>query len=151
MASNFDLNLTAQQLADAHEEPTITVGSNLYRGRLLSIEQWLPYYERLMDLEVRAREDNSTVTLRDFVKLWVDYLYEVFPRSRFKLWVPDPVAAIREIPGEGLKESFASFFSHQARVLGMSALVPMASETTPTSDSKNRTDVIVPSPVESAA
>jgi hypothetical protein len=117
-----DLNTTAADLAQAHQEPELVIGNKLYRGRLLSIEEWLPFFEERFALEqaaAKAAEAGAVVDMRPWVKHWVAYLRTVFPRSRFRWWVPDPVQAIRELPGMALRDEYERFFLHQARVLGM--------------------------------
>lgn len=127
--ADFNLNLKAEEIAAAHDEPTITVGRLVYRGRLLSIEEWLPFLERQLELEGRKASP------REMVEHWVKYLYAVFPRrGRFRTFAPDPVAAIRSMPGNALQEAYLSFFFHQARVLGYNRSGAPKSATTPKSE-----------------
>jgi hypothetical protein len=130
-----DLNATAADLAAAHQEPELRIGRMLYRGRLLSIEQWLPFFEerfRLEQLALTAQAEGRPVDLRPWVKHWTAYLKAVFPRSDYRFWAPDPVRAIRELPGTGLRDEYERFFRHQARALGM---LPPASPTSGTASS----------------
>lgn len=100
----------------AQQEPELTLGSCLYRGRLLSIDEWLVFaaeYDRL--IEARA----SVKQLQAFYRR---YLSAVFPRSRYKFWAPDPVAGLFRLPWSAVQEAFARFFELQVQ-----ASIPSAS------------------------
>jgi hypothetical protein len=137
-------------LAAAHEEPTLTLGSIVYHGRVLSIEEWLPFFEERIELEAATaalRKGKKMPDMRAWIRHWVRYLSAVFPRSRFHFWAPNPVAALRQLPGRGLQEAYEGFFYHQGRELGFfpksAAPVPAAETPQPTppgSDLPSRTD-----------
>lgn len=138
--------------ADAHARamaaPELTLDGYRYRGRVLSVTEWLPYWERLLSLEARkaAREEaqktnherlaaavpDTIVELleeppapaaQEWLRLYRMYLEAVFPRRRFRpFWAPDPVARLAALPGNALAGAFERFFTHQLRVMkGVSA------------------------------
>lgn len=116
-----EYNATAAALAAAHEEPILRIGSLVYRGRLLSIEEWLPFYERMVALEQRRAAAPDTAAapedLRATIALWVDFLRAMFSR-RYRFWAPDPVTWLRKQPGAELRKAFYHFSFLQARALG---------------------------------
>lgn len=107
-------------LAEAHEEPVLRIGSLVFRGRLLSIEDWLPFYERQVALEKENDEKKKAgqaPNIRAALELWVDYLRTIFPRRRFNWFAPDPVEWLRKHDTQ-LREAYYRFFFLQARALG---------------------------------
>lgn len=130
----------------AQEEPTLQIGGLLYRGRLLSIEEWLVYageIEQLRAADARAtlrRAENEDRFARDeellpdirgsassaYVALYRRYLRAVFPRRRFRFWAPDPVAGLMAMPWGVVTEAITRFFDLQA-------LATKPRESTPTS------------------
>lgn len=122
MATEELTTATAEDLNAAHEEPVFRHGRMVYRGRLLSIEEWLPHFERRVLLEALIEADRAeqrVPDLRPWVEHWIAYLKAVFPRRRFRLFAPDPVALMRALPGNGLRECYDRFFTLQALALGM--------------------------------
>lgn len=121
----------ADVLAAALEEPTLTVGRFRYRGRVLAMMEWLPYWERELELQTRAKlvadQAAGVRLLADRLTLARDYLRAVFPRRRYTFWAPDPVKALAATPGRALEEAFARFFIHQATVLGLTTTGPSTS------------------------
>lgn len=111
----------ADALDESQAEPVLVVGSLRYRGRLLSIEEWLPFYERQVTLERASEEDvkaKRPPDLRARVALWVDFLHALFPkRGRFSWFAPDPVEQLRK-KRTALREAYYHFFYLQARALG---------------------------------
>lgn len=139
-----DINATAAELAATHQEPELVIGSRLYRGRVLSIEEWLPFFEeryRLEQLALQAQGAGKLVDLRPWVKHWVAFLSAVFPRKDYRWWTPDPVQAIRQLPGNGLRDEYERFFLHQARALGLKP--PASQRTTSGTDSSPSTAAVV--------
>lgn len=116
--SHFD----ADALAAAQEAPTLTVGGYLYRGRLLSIEEWLPWWERLLAIQAeRAKARREEVmgergaSFRKLNEFYRDYLRLVFPRRRYRWWAPDPVKHLLSQPFSVVEDAIACFFFLQAR------------------------------------
>lgn len=101
----------ADQHAAAQERPVLIVGGLRYEGRLLSIEEWLPFADEVEQL--RAREAPvaawSAFTRR--------YLQAVFPRQRFRWWAPDPVEQLLRQPWVVVQEALQRFFDLQARAM----------------------------------
>ena len=156
--AEFNAGATAAAVHAAQEEPVVRFGDRTYRGRLLSIEAWLPFYERLQALELvkaKAVDAGLPFPLRQFVALWVDYLSAVFPRSDYRFWAPDPVKALRELPGNGLREAFEHFFSRQVLVLGATVAPPVSpaapQATTSDGPSSSAATPAAPAVVESEA
>lgn len=114
--SHFD----ADALAAAQEAPTMTVGGFLYRGRLLSIEEWMPWWDRLTALrkgreQIRDSQDDAKAFLVTLLQFYRDYLRVIFPRTRFRFWAPDPVEHLMRQPYVVIEEAMDRFFSLQER------------------------------------
>lgn len=108
----------ADAVAASQQAPTLMVGRYLYRGRLLSIEAWLPYWERLRALDraaAAADGDAAVASLRARSVLYRDYLRAVFPRRDFRFWAPDPVKHLMQQPLQVVEKTIAFFFTLQAR------------------------------------
>lgn len=98
----------ADTYAAAQQEPELVIGACLYRGRLLSIDEWLVYaeqYDRLLA---------SKPTVKQLQAFYRRYMRAVFPRSRFRWWAPDPVKGLFRLPWSAVQEAFKSFFELQA-------------------------------------
>lgn len=115
----------------AQEEPTLTLGGLLYRGRLLDIEEWLGYAEE----HDRLREQGAPQ--REVIQFYRRYLRAVFPRRRYRWWAADPVPALLAMPWGVVMEATARFFALQVRASTPSAGQP--SETPGTSSPTSTT------------
>lgn len=129
--AEFNEEFNATTLAKALEEPVLVLGTLKYRGRVLSIEEWLPFYERQVALnqerDTAATRAEKARAVRDALELWVDFLYAVFPRrGQFSWFAPDPVRQLRKTPGPALREAYYHFFYLQARALGWELVSPAA-------------------------
>lgn len=104
--------------ADAYlatqEVPVIVVGALVYRGRLLSLLEWLPIAEAIDALDERQKAGGK-VPPREFIRVYRKYLRMVFPRRRFVFWAPDPVAELFKLPWGAVTEAIRSFFALQAQ------------------------------------
>lgn len=112
---------TAAEYAASLEDPVLEIRGFHFAGRILSIEQWLPHWERRLALEelaAKAVECKTPPDLRPWLEHWVAFLKDVFPRKRYYFWAPDPVRLMREEPGLGLREHYERFFLYQAAALG---------------------------------
>ncbi|MGN6110837.1 MAG: hypothetical protein ACTHU0_37390 [Kofleriaceae bacterium] len=126
----------ADQHAAALEPPVLILGGLRYEGRLLSIEEWLPFAEEAGQLRTGTRAAWAAFARR--------YLRAVFPRRRFRVWAPDPVQLLMAQPWATVEEALDRFFVLQARA--MSPRVP----TTETSGTGSL-DRTPPSPSAGAA
>jgi hypothetical protein len=145
---------SADALAASLAPPVLEVSGYRYHGRVLSIEEWLPFYARLGEIERAARVDGArdATTVRAELTLAREYLRAVFPRWRLRpFWAPDPVRLLRRAPGNALVEAFARFFGHQARLMMRPTLpspsmpgTPSASAPRPSAESSG---AAVPMPV----
>jgi hypothetical protein len=100
-------HFNADTFRAAQEEPTLVIGGLLYRGRLLGIEEWFGYAEEYEALRTKD------ATVRDYAAFYRKYLRAVFPKSRFKVWAPDPVAHLFSLPQGVMTEAIKSFFTLQ--------------------------------------
>lgn len=110
--SHFD----ADAMAASQDAPTLTVGRYVYRGRLLSIEEWLPWWERFIELQRTA--ETSSRPAADMLKLlafYRDYLRLVFPRRHYRWWAPDPVKHLLRQPLAVIEEAMTCFVLLQVR------------------------------------
>lgn len=140
--SHFD----ADALAAAHEEPTIQVDRFVYRGRLLSVLEWLPFWERLQALEAKAvaeHADAAVARLRERQAFHADYLRAVFPKRDFRFWAPDPVAHILKKPLDDVDRIVGFFFTLQARAtFGADAIARTASTPDGTESTHSTTPLV---------
>lgn len=130
---------TAAELHEAEtQEPVLELDGLRFRGRILSIEQWLPHWEQrcaLEEITAEALANKQPPPLRPWVNHWVAFLKDVFPSTLRNFWSPDPIHLIRRLPGNGLREHYEHFFSHQALALGMRVAVESPTDGTSSSGS----------------
>jgi hypothetical protein len=118
-------HFNADTRAAALAVPTLTIGGLRYRGRILSAAEWLPWYERYLEL---AKKDGKSMTVvRERLAFYRAYMATVFPRHTLRFWAPDPARLLERQPGNMLAEAFTAFFSLQ-----LSAIVGAESEAEPT-------------------
>lgn len=125
------VEFTVQAMQDATEEPVLHLGRLVYRGRVLSAQEWFPFWDRyaalgdryraLMDDPGRATSSAVVELSRVANRLHLDYLRAVFPSRRFRFWAPDPVARLARGHPKQLRDAFDAFFSLQARAMGLTA------------------------------
>lgn len=130
--SDSRAHFDADAITAAQEAPTLTVGRFLYRGRLLSVEEWLPFWDRLQAMEAKpaaASTRLAVLALRDRVAFYREYLRAVFPRRDFRFWAPDPVAHLLAQPFDVVEQTVGFFFTLQA--LATFGLEAMDKATTP--------------------
>jgi hypothetical protein len=114
-------HFSADAIAAAQETPRLVLGNLLYRGRLLSIEEWLPFWERLQAMEARhastsvAGATSAAAALRERSAFYREYLYAIFPRRSYRFWAPDPVTLLMRQPYQVVDQTLAFFFILQAR------------------------------------
>ena len=110
----------------AQEEPTLRLGNLLYRGRLLSIEEWMVHAERLDALNQRVTAGKA-VSPKEMAAVYRAYLRAVFPvrrwwwpfaqGRRYRWWAPDPVKRLMRQPWGVVMEATQRFFVLQARAM----------------------------------
>jgi hypothetical protein len=100
-----------------------------YEGRLLSIEEWLPFWDRMQQLQRAETKD-----LRAWVAFYREYLRAIFPQRRRPFWVRDPGARLLQQPFSIVEQAMLRFFILQARAMGVTE------PTTPTPPSTSGTD-----------
>jgi hypothetical protein len=106
-------HFNADAYTEALEEPTLRIGNLLYRGRLLSLPEWLPVAAQLDAIGTRQR-NGEDVPIDETIQIYRKYLRLVFPRRRFLFWAPDPVAALFCMPWGVVTEAISRFFVLQA-------------------------------------
>ncbi len=133
----------ADAVAATQEAPTLQVGNLLYRGRLLSIEEWLPFWERLQAIQAKPVAENgdaALAALRERTAFYRDYLRAVFPKRDYRFWAPDPVKHLMAQPFEIVEKTLAFFFILQARAtFGTKTLEEAANQTTGGPSSPDKT------------
>jgi hypothetical protein len=134
-------HFNADAIAAAQEAPMLTVGGLLYRGRLLSIEQWLPYWERMQDMDRRhsgvagVPAPDMPAALRERARFFREYLRAVFPPGSYRFWAPDPVEHLMRKPFQVIESMVGFFFILQARATFNPTIVNRALETAGTPSS----------------
>lgn len=107
--------------ADAYlaglERPTVRIGNITFRGRLLSIEEWLPFEELLAAIADAANGEPTAQASADMHEFAEKYLRAVFPREDIPWYLRrrDPVPALLKLPWAGLLELLKSFLAAQRR------------------------------------
>jgi hypothetical protein len=91
--------------------PAIKLGGRVYVGRLLSIEEWEPFEERMEALKNKTMSEPS---VREFFR---EYGHTIFARRWWERWKGDPTdRLLREAPIVQL-EAFVSFWVAQQRAM----------------------------------
>ena len=101
----------ADQWMSTLEKPIVVLNRKKYVGRILSIQQFLPFEAAFQELQ-----DNQNT--EKFTKLVTDYLYEVFPpRKKWFFFKEDIVPQILNHPA--LIPMVLHFFGLQSQALKM--------------------------------
>lgn len=124
---SLDPHFDADAMRAAQQEPTLTVGSLLYRGRLLSAVEWFGWNEQLQAL--RARIEKNHAKPAEILDFYERFFRELFPRSRRRWWAPDPVTALMRERLPIIEGAFDRFFELQAQANGVSRKSPSTSGT----------------------
>jgi len=106
-------HFNASEYLASQEAPTLVFGSLVYRGRLLSLPEWLRVSTQLEQLSARQTA-GETIPQHEYQRVYRAYLRMVFPRNRFRFWAPDPVAQLFQLPWGAVTEAIRSFFALQA-------------------------------------
>lgn len=143
----------ADTLAAANQEPHLALHGMAFHGRLLSIVDWLPFWERYVAtqkaIEV-AIADKRLPDLRPSTQLWIDFLRAIFPKDGRRWFAPDPVKLLAKEPGTVLRDTFNHFFFHQARSVGLDlGHVDARPTPTPGPNSNGATPADAPAPTTS--
>lgn len=105
------------------EPPAILIDGVTYEGRLLSLEEWLPFQDRLAALqEVRNKEDPGA--WRDVYKIVRDYCNLAFPEKWWCYlmpWRKTVADRVLELPPVAMLAAVQDFFVRQARALRFDA------------------------------
>lgn len=120
----------ADAMAAANEEPTLTVGSLLYYGRIFSALEWLAWNDRFAAISAQLKSGNATVY--DLLAFYRAYFTDLFPRRRRRFWAPNPVDALMQQPYKIIQETFNRFFALQAQANGVTVPGPATSPPTKT-------------------
>ena len=110
MAVDVDLYL------ESLEPPTITIGGKTHKGRLLSLEEWLPFEGQFQTIA----EQGGDLSLDTIRKLVMDYCAVAFPISIWQAlnFRRKPVSLqILELPPVAMIKVMRDFFESQARGL----------------------------------
>lgn len=111
------MNFDADTWLKAQEHPSVTIEGVTYTGRLLSFEQFMPFGQRLEEMQ------KTGTGFGEFAR---DYLYTIYPKPKKRSWVArlrgepeavDPVPLIMSHPA--FMEIMKSFFATQVAALGM--------------------------------
>lgn len=102
------------------EHPTVVLNGKTYVGRILSINEYLPFAQRIESSANGTTSENTVEFARD-------YLMAVFPVKPVPFWRPDlreddPVPQLLNHPG--LLPLIESFLSLQARAMKGPTSVP---------------------------
>ena len=106
---------------EALERPTVKLGGRTYTGRLLSIEQFAPFNERV--------QGKKQLSFDDIMTLVGDYCDEVFPRPWWKRWQPSVRDLLLMQPPVVVLEAWKDFFRCQVLACGLDpSLVGIAAQ-----------------------
>lgn len=92
--------------ADAYlatlKKPEFTLNGKTYTGRILSVEQWLPFATRFEKL------GNDELSPTEILELSRDFLRALYPYRMSYRWLGDPVTMLMNSPA--LEPVVADFF-----------------------------------------
>jgi hypothetical protein len=104
--------------ADAYLEtlqpPTIKIGGKEYVGRLLSIEEWLPFEPRLNKI---AKQEADVDEIRDTIRDYCNLVFQPTWKDLFNFRRKTVAEQIVALPPRALLKAAADFFESQARAL----------------------------------
>jgi hypothetical protein len=98
------------------EPPTITIGGKTHKGRLLSLEEWLPFESQFQ----KIAQQGGQIQLETIRKLVIDYCGAAFPISIWQAlnFRRRPVSLqIMDLPPVAMIKVMRDFFESQARGL----------------------------------
>lgn len=100
--------------------PVLIFNGREYEGIHLSIEQYAPYAQRMMDLGEKQSKDDLTdddkvVIAGEYTKLRDEFLRKVFPHRWKYIFVGDPIRKMKGMPA--LDDAFGCFFRAAAESL----------------------------------
>lgn len=105
----------ADAYAAAVEPPMLKIGGHTYRGRVLSITEWLPFEPRI------ARLYAGELSAEEFAALTHEYARALFPKGSWPFWLRDPVAQLLLQTPETIIAALTDFFGSQLRAMGLPA------------------------------
>ena len=73
------MTFNADDYLDSLEHPAVILNGETYTGRILNIEEWLPYSERLRAFATKYDQ-------REWLTFMRDYLKAIFPPTSFVPW-----------------------------------------------------------------
>ena len=100
----------AAAMRAAVEPPVLAIGGLTYRGRVLSIEEWLAFAERA---------DGARGNMKALLRLYRDFLTAVFPPRRYKWWAPKAADLVMRRPFDEIQETVLRFFVLHLRWHGL--------------------------------
>jgi hypothetical protein len=101
----------ADARAEALELPKVSIGGRTYTGRLLSIEQFAPFNERV--------QGKKLLSFDDIMTLVGDYCDVVFPHPWWKRWQSSVRELLLAQPPVVVLEAWRDFFRCQVLACGL--------------------------------
>lgn len=113
--------------AFATEPLELRIGGAVYRGRILSIVEWMGWKDRLVrheEIEKAEGDQPKPETAQASLELMLAYMRDVFPpvvkrsgllRRRVTI---DPIAVFERRGARDTRTAFARFFGHQLHAMG---------------------------------
>ncbi len=110
----------ADALAARFDPPTVRLGGRVYRGRILSIEEWDPFQTRIE--RIQSRDEDDKLGQAEMIALFREYGNAVFGRRRtwweWTLGIAvNPTERLLKLPPNAMLDVFLSFFSCQGRAI----------------------------------
>lgn len=108
----------ADQYIEALEPPVFKYGGRIYRGRILSMEDWVRFAPRL---QKAARKELSHLDYQ--VLIW-QLARAIFPRPWWKVWERSVGSILLKLPIKVREAAVQDFLEPQGRALGLTEASP---------------------------
>jgi len=79
----MELDFDVDEYLEALKAPTFKIGGRVYRGRIVSLDEWLPVWRAFQNLQQSGSEG-----LREFREALIRYCDLIFPRPMWHHLVP---------------------------------------------------------------
>jgi hypothetical protein len=115
------------------EPPAITLGGKTHKGRLLSLEEWLPFESQFQEIA----QQGGDIKLETISKLVIEYCNVAFPITIWQALNPRrrPIGLqILDLPPVAMIKVMRDFFESQARGLDVQRALGVSENPGPLDD-----------------
>lgn len=113
--------IDADELARTLRPPVIRVGNRMYRGRLLSYQEFIPFQRLGEKMREAAKANEQGLDPEALVEMFMRYGNLVFGRRWWEVWRigTNPTRRLMALPPAAMMEAFRGLFRVQARAMRM--------------------------------